>query len=157
MITEQYITAEGLPMQFTNKAISAFIMKITIDAAARGITVTITDSKNVYAGDGTQVCCGIFIPPLHGRGRRGKGQIRVAAGGQSLAEAVLSLAHEYIHMRQYFNKEKIYYTHDYLKLETNTEKRALTFMKRNSLPTRLMNQAIKSSSVYLNDLKFGTI
>ena len=139
MITEQYITAEGLPMQFTNKAISAFIMKITIDAAARGITVTITDSKNVYAGDGTQVCCGIFIPPLHGRGRRGKGQIRVAAGGQSLAEAVLSLAHEYIHMRQYFNKEKIYYTHDYLKLETNTEKRALTFMKRNSLPTRLMN------------------
>lgn len=155
MPVDQYITAEDLTMQFTNKAINAFIMKITSDAAANGIVVSITHSKNVYAGDGTQVCCGIFIPPARGRGRQEKGHIRVAAGGQSLAESVLSLAHEYIHMRQYFNKEKIYYTHDYYKLEKNTEARALTLMKRNNLPSRLMKQATRSSAEYLSDLKIS--
>ena len=149
-----YIGAEDF-MYTRNRAVKAFIMKITEEAARHNVSVAITKANSVYAKDGTAVCCGIFIPPRDDK--HGIGRIRVAAGGQSLAEAVLSLAHEYIHMRQWVNKEKIYYSSDYLKLETNTEKRALSLMKKNGCSPRLMRQAQRRSSEYLRDLKSGVL
>jgi len=145
--------AGGAPMITRSKAINAFIEKIRSEVADYNIKVTITKSMNVYAKDGTPSCCGIFIPPEDDP--RGIGHIRVAAGGQSLSETILSLAHEYIHFRQWRNNEKIYYTDDYFKLERNTERRAISFMKINSLPQKLLNEAMRHSSQYLHDLKTG--
>ena len=138
-----------------SKSVNAFIEKIRSELADNGFVLTITKSKNVYAKDGTAVCCGIFIPPEDDQ--QGIGRIRVAAGGQSLAETVLSIAHEYIHWRQWTNNEKIYYSSDYYKLERNTELRAISFMKKNGLPKKLLNQAVKHSKIYLSDIKNGAI
>ena len=138
-----------------SKSVNSFIEKIRSELADYGFILTITKSKNVYAKDGTAVCCGIFIPPEDDQ--HGVGRIRVAAGGQSLAETVLSIAHEYIHWRQWSNNEKIYYSSDYYKLERNTELRAISFMKKNGLPKKLINEAVKHSKIYLSDLKSGAI
>lgn len=142
-------------MLTTSKTVNAFIEKIRSELADHGFVLTITKSKNVYAKDGSAVCCGIFIPPDDDQ--HGVGRIRVAAGGQSLAETVLSIAHEYIHWRQWSNNEKIYYSSDYFKLERNTERRAISFMKKNGLPVKLINEASKHSREYLADLKSGAI
>lgn len=138
-----------------SKSVNAFIEKIRSELSEHGFVLTITKSKNVYAKDGTAVCCGIFIPPEDDSA--GTGRIRVAAGGQSLAETVLSIAHEYIHWRQWSNNEKIYYSSDYYKLERNTERRAISFMKKNGLPKKLINEAMKHSAKYLSDLKSGAL
>lgn len=138
-----------------SKSVNAFIEKIRSELADHQFILTITKSKNVYAMDGSAVCCGIFIPPEDDSA--GIGRIRVAAGGQSLAETVLSIAHEYIHWRQWTNNEKIYYNSDYFKLERNTERRAISFMKKNGLPKKLIDEASKLSSKYLCDLKSGAL
>jgi len=144
-------------MKTRSKLVNQFIEKIVREASKNGVTVTLTKSKNVYYLDGAppRVCNGIFVPP-HRHSAKG-GRIRVAAGDGPLAEIILSLAHEFIHMRQYFNKEKIYYTDSYYKLERNTEKRAISFMKKNGLPKYLINQAQKLSKDYLNDIRAGNI
>lgn len=135
--------------------VTALVEKIRQEAALYGVTVKITKSKHVYAKDGSAICCGVFIPPTDDY--HGVGRIRVAAGGRPLSEVILSLAHEFIHMRQYFNKEKIYFTPDYYKLEKNTESRAISFIKKNNIPRKLVLEAQKSSKNYLSDLKNGTI
>ena len=138
-----------------SKSVNAFIEQIRSELSDHGFVLSITKSKNVYAKDGSAVCCGIFIPPE--ADSAGVGRIRVAAGGQSLAETVLSIAHEYIHWRQWTNNEKIYYNSDYFKLERNTERRAISFMKKNGLPKKLINEASKLSAKYLADLKSGAL
>ena len=140
-------------MRTRSPSVNAMIEKIITEVAKYSIKVTITKSFNVYAKDGTSSCCGIFIPPEDDT--RGIGHIRVAAGGQSLAETVLSLVHEYIHFRQWRNNEKIYYTPDYYKLEKNTERRAISFMKNNGVQKKLLNEAMRLSSSYLHELKIG--
>lgn len=135
--------------------VNALIEKIRIESAKYGVKVTITKSKHVYAKDGSAVCCGVFIPPSDDQ--NGAGHIRVAAGGRPLSETILSLAHEFIHLRQYFNKEKIYFTDSYYKLERNTETRAISFLKKNGIPRKLVLEAQKHSKNYLSDLKTGEI
>lgn len=132
-------------MKTRSKSINMFIDRIQNEADRRGVKVTVTKSKNV-----SRSCQGIFIPPK--RGYSAGGAIRVAAGGVTLAEFLLSLAHEFIHMRQYFNKESIYYSFSYYKLERNTEKRAISFMKRNGVPQYLVKEAERLSKRYLKEI-----
>jgi hypothetical protein len=136
-------------MKTRSKLVNQFIEKIQNEAERHGVKVTLTKCKNVYNKDGgpPRVCHGIFIPPT--RPNVSGGIIRVAAGDQPLAEVLLSLAHEFIHMRQYFNREKIYYTPSYYKLEKNTERRAISFMKKNGLPKYLVEEAERLSKDYL--------
>lgn len=138
-------------MRTRNKQILSFIDKIRNEAAKNGVKVSFTKSKTIYAKDGSPVCCGIFIPPTSA----GFGHIRVATGGQTLAECLLSLAHEFIHMRQFVNKEKIYFSSDLFKLEKNTELRAISFMKKNKLPRRILIEASKHSVRYIREVKLG--
>lgn len=138
-------------MRTRNKQILSFIEKIRNEAEKYGVKVSFTKTKTLYAKDGSPVCCGIFIPPTSA----GIGHIRVATGGQSQAECLLSLAHEFIHMRQFFNKEKIYFSFDYFKLERNTELRAISFMKKNKLPRRIIKEATHHSVRYLRELRLG--
>lgn len=137
-----------------SRSVNAFIEKIRRELVRGRFRLIITKSNNVYAKDGTPVCCGIFLPPTTSKGI---GRIRVAAGGQSLSEVILSIAHEYIHWRQWKNKEKIYLTDDYYKLEKNTERRALSLMIKAGLPKKMVQEAAKHSAKYLSDLKSGVI
>jgi hypothetical protein len=142
-----------------SKSVNAFIKKIRSELANYGIKLTITKSKyylNYKRPDGgTSYCCGIFIPPEENPA--GIGRIFIAARGRSLAETVLSISHEYIHWRQWLNNEKIWYSSDYYKLERNTERRAISFMKKNGLPKKLIIKASKVSSIYLSELKSGAL
>ena len=136
-----------------NRKASAILAKIRKEAAKRNVRIEITETTNIYAKDGGNCLSGIFIPPIKGE----QGVIRVAAGSRSLAEFMLSLCHEFIHMRQYFNREKIYYSPDYYKLERNTELRAISFIKRNGMDAKFLKRVKTHSDRYLKNLKNGLV
>jgi hypothetical protein len=131
-----------------NGKATALIEKIKKEAAKHNVLVQITKSNSIYAKDGSNRCQALFIPPIN----KHCGYIRVAAGSCTLAEILLAISHEYIHMRQYLNEESIYFQNDYYKLEKNTELRAISFMKRNGLSKKILAQAKKHSNAYLNEL-----
>jgi hypothetical protein len=136
----------------TRKA-SAVLAKIYKEAARRNVRIEITESTNIYAKDGGSAISGIFIPPKRG----GQGVIRVAKGSRNFYEFMLCISHEFIHMRQYFNGEDIYYSSNYYKLEKNTELRAISFMKRNGMSQTFLKRVKSYSDRYLNNLKNGLV
>lgn len=133
----------------SNKLLSKIKNRVISEANDYGVEVEITNYKNVNVRDGGGSSLGIFIPPEKGR----KGRIRVAAGALSSLELCLTLVHEYIHMRQYFNFEPIYFTSDYYKLEKNTELRAISFIKRNGASKKTIDKISKISKKYLQEIK----
>jgi hypothetical protein len=132
------------------KSVNALLTDISKELADNNIILSITKFKMVYAMDGTGGCYGLFIPPEKGK----PGYIRVASRGHSLPEVLLGVVHEYIHWRQWYNNEKIYKSNDYYKLECNTERRALTFLKRSThnIPKKIIKEAEISSKKYLKEI-----
>ena len=81
------------------------------------VQLYITHNKRVNA-EGER-CDGYFEPPIHALWVRGT--IRVATGNKRTYQWLLTLVHEYVHMKQWMRDDPIFLHADYLLMEESTE------------------------------------
>lgn len=117
-----------------SKNVQKLIQKIRYQCKLLDVDFSLSKSFSVYTKEGDS-CFGFFTAP---NGIR-KGVLRVGTGGKPLEEWVLTLAHEYAHMLQWFNNDMTFtnYEYDefyYYELEIKTEKQAMKILKESGIP-----------------------
>lgn len=132
-----------MPKKKYPKNIERFINHVKHQCNLLDVELKLTKGYSVYTGEGNS-CFGFFSPPnqLH------KGILKVATGDKSREEWILTLAHEYAHMLQWFNRDKVYEDFNkndnvYFDLEIQTEKEALKILSSFDIKitTSLKNKA----------------
>jgi len=109
-----------------------------------GVQFTIGKGRTVlFMGEGSD---GFFTPP----DKWGPGELKVARKCENF---ILTVAHEYVHMLQWFFEDPIYTDGDYYKLEKKTEKDAQKLLKDWNIPARDRERAARMSKKYLHWLK----
>lgn len=133
------------------KNIERLIAHIKKQCRFLDVTFKLTKGYSVYTGEGNS-CFGFFTPPND----KFKGILKVATGEKTREEWVLTLAHEYAHMLQWFNQDKIYEefrNNDdaYFDLEIQTEKEALKILEGFDIK---ITKSLKSKSTdYINHIR----
>jgi hypothetical protein len=116
-----------------SKNVQKLIRKIKYQCKLLDVEFSLSNSYSVYTKEGSS-CYGFFSPPTPLK----RGILRVGIGEKPLEEWVLTLAHEYAHMMQWFNDDQLFqeYEYDdslYYKLEIQTEKEAIQILKESGI------------------------
>lgn len=122
-----------------------FIKIVKYQCKCLGINFALSKAKSVYTKDGYS-CAGFFLPP----DKKTKGKIRVATGKLSVDDWIFTLAHEYAHLLQWFEKDELFELHDknqdfYIKLERKTERRAMQILRKFNIPVTRRQKRISES------------
>lgn len=116
-----------------SKNVQKLIQKIKYQCKLLDVEFSLANSYSVYTKEGSS-CYGFFSPPTSWK----SGVLRVGIGNKPLEEWVLTLAHEYAHMMQWFNDDILFKEYDYddslyYKLEIQTEKQAIKILKESGI------------------------
>ena len=112
------------------KNIARFLKHIRSQCRKLDVIFRLSKSEGINSGDGDERLRGIFISPT----TENYGSLRVAVKNRRVSEWIVDVAHEYVHMMQWFRGDKLYEDHfrgdvSYAKLEEATEKEALVLLK----------------------------
>jgi len=116
-----------------SKNVQKLIRKIKYQCKLLDVEFSLANSYSVYTKEGSS-CYGFFSPPTALR----RGTLRVGIADKPLEEWVLTLAHEYAHMMQWFNEDKLFMDYEkddslYYELEIKTEKQAFVILKESGI------------------------
>jgi predicted SprT family Zn-dependent metalloprotease len=130
-----------------------FIKTVKYQCKCLGIEFSLSRAKSVYTKDGYS-CAGFFLPP----DKKKRGKIRVATGKLSIDDWIFTLAHEYAHLLQWFERDPLFELHDkneefYIRLERKTEKKAMQILRKFKIPVTKKQKKISES--YLRRLSKG--
>ena len=100
-----------------NPRVLEFLDTVRTHCQKCNVRLFITPNKRVNA-EGER-CDGYFSPPIHAHWM--KGSIRVATGNKRTYQWLLTLVHEYVHMKQWMRDDPIFLHADYLLMEESTE------------------------------------
>lgn len=112
------------------KNIARFLKHIRSQCRKLDVVFRLSKSEGINSGDGEERLRGIFVCPT----AKNYGSLRVAIKNRRVSEWIVDVAHEYVHMMQWFRGDKLYEDHfrgdvSYAKLEAATEKEALVLLK----------------------------
>lgn len=138
-----------------SKKVKKLIEQIKHQCEVLDVNFKLTDSYKVNSGDGDR-CEGYFEPPCQYM----NGILKVGTKSRETHEWVLTLAHEYAHMLQWFHKDELYrkFQKDdafYCALEIQTEKEALKILKTFKIP--ITKKLRRNSDDYIEKLKLGMV
>lgn len=105
-----------------NPRVQHFLKTVRSQCSKCNITFTLSSGHQVNAGDGER-CLGYFQEPDHREtyAASGRGTLRVAIGERRTHEWLLTVAHEYVHFKQWMRDDPVFLCEDYTKMETATE------------------------------------
>ena len=112
------------------------------------LSVNVCDSDNP-----SPRAIGVFVTPTYESNRLIiRGKLRVAIKGRSRSSWIIDLAHEYVHMLQWFRDDPIFSGHfrgeiAYHKLEESTEHEAIRLLKRWGIT--ISNRQLRRSQQYI--------
>lgn len=140
-----------MPKKKYPKNIERFINHVKHQCDLLDVEFKLTKGYSVYTGEGNS-CFGFFSPP----NEKHKGLLKVAIGKKTREEWILTLAHEYAHMLQWFNQDKIYEDfHDnedaYFDLEIQTEKEALKILT--GFDIKITDSLKRKSDKYIRQIR----
>lgn len=132
--------------------IARFLKHIRSQCRKLNVVFRLSNSIGINSGEGDARLFGIFIPPFEGK----PGSLRVAIKDRPRSAWIVDLAHEYIHMMQWFRGDKLYESHfrgdvTYAKLEAATEKEAFVLLKAWGIAPG--KRQIKRSKQYIAKLR----
>lgn len=132
--------------------IARFLKHIRSQCRKLNVVFRLSNSIGINSGEGDARLFGIFIPPFEGK----PGSLRVAIKDRPRSAWIVDLAHEYIHMMQWFRGDKLYESHfrgdvTYAKLEAATEKEAFMLLKAWGIAPG--KRQIKRSKQYIAKLR----
>ena len=112
------------------KQIPIFLRHVRSQCRKLNVKFRLSKSEGINSGDGEERLRGIFITPTTIK----HGSLRVAIKNRRVSEWIVDVAHEYVHMMQWFRGDALYEDHfrgdvSYAKLEAATEKEALLLLK----------------------------
>lgn len=116
-----------------SKNVQKLIQKIKYQCKLLDVEFSLSNSYSVYTKEGSS-CYGFFSAPTP----LNKGILRVGIADKPMEEWILTLAHEYAHMMQWFNDDELFqdYVYNdslYYKLEIQTEKEAIEILKESGI------------------------
>jgi len=111
------------------KRISFFLRHVRSQCRKLNVVFRLSKSEGINSGDATQRLAGIFIHPTTDK----PGSLRVAVKNRRMSSWIVDVAHEYVHMMQWFRGDALYEDHfrgdvSYAKLEAATEKEAILLL-----------------------------
>jgi len=149
-----------MPKKKYPKNIERFINHVKHQCDLLDVEFKLTKGYAVYTGEGNS-CFGFFSPPNEKHkgllpNENHKGLLKVAIGKKTREEWILTLAHEYAHMLQWFNQDKIYEDfHDnedvYFDLEIQTEKEALKILT--GFDIKITDSLKRKSDKYIRQIR----
>lgn len=112
------------------RQIPKFLAHVRSQCRKLNVVFRLSKSEGINSGDGEERLLGIFIHPIAEK----PGSLRVAVKNRRMSSWIVDVAHEYVHMMQWFRGDKLYESHfrgdvSYSKLEAATEKEALILLK----------------------------
>ena len=134
------------------KQISEFLRHVRSQCRKLNVKFRLSKSDGINSGDGEARLRGIFITPTTNK----SGSLRVAVNNRRVSEWIVDVAHEYVHMMQWFRGDALYEDHfrgdvSYAKLEAATEKEALLLLKAWGI--QVGTHQIKRSKRYIAKLR----
>ena len=128
-------------MKSTDPRVLAFISQLREECRAANVRIILKNLKSIrdWDGDFNDGLDGYFTPPKKGK----RGYIIIAAG-VPLPTTLHTLAHEFVHFRQWRARQKLFTRWSYHKLEARTEKSALKLLEEHDLPINLSVRRKKS-------------
>lgn len=131
-----------MPQKYS-KNVQKLIQKVKYQCKLLDVDFSLNKSFCVYTKEGDS-CFGFFSAPNGVR----KGTLKVAIAEKPLEEWVLTLAHEYAHMLQWFNNDWTFVNYEfdnslYYKLEILTERQALKILRESGIK---ITESIKTRS-----------
>jgi len=138
-----------------SKNVQRLIEQIKHQCEILDVNFQLTNSYKVNSGEGDR-CEGYFEPP----DQYVSGILKVGTKSRETHEWVLTLAHEYAHMLQWFYKDELYKKFErdddyYSALEIHTEKQALKILRNFNIP--ITKKLRRNSDDYVHKLKMGMI
>ena len=118
----------------SDKQISHFLRHVRSQCLKLQIDFRLSNSIGINSGDGDARLLGIFVPYTPYKGFTVlRGKMRVAIKNRPRSAWIIDVAHEYVHMLQWFRDDPIYEDHfrgdvSYAKLEAATEREALRLL-----------------------------
>jgi hypothetical protein len=139
-----------------NQRIDHFLDFVKSQCKKLNVTFRLSHSEGVNNGDGTSRGLGIFIAPLSFDGLSADGSLRVAIKNRKKTEWIVDVAHEYVHMMQWFRDDPLFEDYQagsitYAKLEAATEKEAIRILKEWGI--HIGPHAISRSKRYIAKLR----
>ena len=133
-----------------SKNVENFIMHIKHQCKILDVDFQLTNFHSVYCGDGSSQ--GYFEAPS----TYNKGMLKVGTGFRDMSDWVLTLAHEYAHMLQWFNRDPIFENFQkdskyYAELEIKTEREALKLLKKFNI--KITKKLKNNSNNYIKKIK----
>jgi len=127
-----------------------FIKVVRHQCKCLDIDFSLSKARSVYTGEGDS-CLGFFTPPE----KQKRGKMRIATGEKSVDDWVFTLAHEYAHLLQWFEKDSLFEMYDksddfYIRLEKKTEKQAMQILQKFKI--KVTKKQRKISESYLRRL-----
>ena len=106
-----------------------FLRHVRSQCRKLNVVFRLSKSEGINSGDATQRLAGIFIHPTTDK----PGSLRVAVKNRRMSSWIVDVAHEYVHMMQWFRGDALYEDHfrgdvSYAKLEAATEKEAILLL-----------------------------
>jgi hypothetical protein len=123
-----------------DKKIARFLSHIRSQCKKLQVDFRLSNAEGINSGDGDARLLGIFVPPTWYDGVVAfNGSLRVAIKNRRKSAWIVDVAHEYVHMMQWFRGDPIYKSHfkgdvSYAKLEAATEKEALILLEAWDIP-----------------------
>ena len=117
-----------------DKQIAQFLRHVRSQCRKLQINFRLSNSIGINSGDGDSRLAGIFVPHVHMDGIVVyNGRMRIATKNRRQSAWIIDVAHEYVHMLQWFRDDPIYENHfrgdvSYAKLEAATEREALRLL-----------------------------
>lgn len=130
-----------------------FIFHIKSQCKKLHIVFRLSEAKAINGGEGEQRVLGVFIPPSNTAGK-----LRVAIKGRKRSTWILDLAHEYVHMLQWFRGDPLFENHfkgdvKYSVLENATEKEAIRLLRKWGIAVG--PRQVRRSQRYIAKLRFN--
>ena len=134
------------------KQIPKFLRHVRSQCRKLNVKFRLSNSDGINSGDGEHRLAGIFVHPTS----ENAGSLRVAVKNRRVSSWIVDVAHEYIHMMQWFRGDALYEDHfrgdvSYAKLEAATEKEALLLLKTWGI--EVGTQQLKRSKRYIAKLR----
>lgn len=139
-----------------DQRIDEFLAFVKSQCNKLNITFRLSNSNGINNGDGSPRGAGIFIAPIKIDGIMADGSLRVAIKNRRKSEWIVDVAHEYVHLLQWFREDELFENYQngeisYAKLEAKTESEALSLLK--SWGIRVGPQTVKRSKRYIAKLR----
>lgn len=138
------------------KQIPKFLRHVRSQCRKLNVVFRLSKSDGINSGDGEERLRGIFITPTTEK----PGSLRVAIKNRRVSVWIVDVAHEYVHMMQWFRGDKLYENHfrgdvSYAKLEAATEKEAIMLLKAWGITVGIQQK--KRSKQYIAKLRLEEV